>query len=86
MSTLKDCNDDHRRVGAATANAEDAALWRWFSMLMQEARIRWCRGHAGYFVSVDHQHVATEADFDAAIRAAKKKCSNITATRKRQLL
>ncbi|OAJ56056.1 hypothetical protein A6V36_34080 [Paraburkholderia ginsengiterrae] len=62
------------RLGAAAAaNAEDAALWRWFSELFEDQRIRWCRAEIGWRVTVDHRHVATELTFDAGIRAAKAK-------------
>ncbi|BFG81743.1 hypothetical protein PTKU46_97770 [Paraburkholderia terrae] len=46
--------DPERAIAAACANAEDADVWRWFTLLMQD---RW-------FVSVDNQHVATESSFD----------------------
>ena len=60
-----------RLQARATANAEDASVWRWFSLLQQESRIRWVRAHEGWLVSIDHRHVATEATFDEAMRAAK---------------
>lgn len=59
-----------RLQARATANAEDANVWRWFSLLLQESRIRWVRAHEGWLVSIDHRHVATEATFDEAMRAA----------------
>lgn len=60
-----------RKAAACTANADDASLWRWFSGLLQERRIRWCLADDGWLVSVDHKHVATAPDFDSAIRRAK---------------
>ncbi|MFM0740541.1 hypothetical protein PQQ51_25145 [Paraburkholderia xenovorans] len=60
-----------RLRGLAIANMEDASLWRWFSLLLQDSRIRWCVAHGSWLVSVDHRHVATEATFDEAMRAAK---------------
>lgn len=60
-----------RLQARASANAEDANVWRWFSLLLQESRIRWVRAHEGWLVSIDHRHVATEATFDQAMRAAK---------------
>lgn len=63
--------DIARLQGLAIANAEDASLWRWFSLMMQDSRIRWCVAHGNWLVSVSHRHVATEASFDEAIRAAK---------------
>ncbi|WP_250462488.1 hypothetical protein [Caballeronia sp. GAFFF2] len=61
-----------RAMAAAGANAEDAELWRWFSLLMQDRRVRWCQADDRWFVSVDNRHVATELSFDAAIRRAKE--------------
>ncbi|WP_227247546.1 hypothetical protein [Paraburkholderia caribensis] len=60
-----------RLRGLANANEEDAALWRWFSLLLQDSRIRWRLTNDTWLVSVDHRHVATEATFDEAVRAAK---------------
>ncbi|WP_233622189.1 hypothetical protein [Burkholderia multivorans] len=54
------------------ANAEDAALWRWFAALLDERRIRWCHSGRGWLVSVDHRHVATGTQFDQAMRIAKE--------------
>jgi hypothetical protein len=59
------------RVAMDRANAEDAALWRWFALFVQESRIRWCYAQGCWLVSVDHKHLATECDFDQAIRDAK---------------
>jgi hypothetical protein len=64
--------DEGERTDAAhRANQEDADLWRWFCLAYEEGRIRWCRSHEGWLVSVDHKHLATERDFDTAIRAAR---------------
>jgi hypothetical protein len=60
-----------RNEAAVAANAEDAAIWRWLSVLLEERRIRWCCSDSGWLVSVDHRHVATEDSFDRAIRTAK---------------
>jgi hypothetical protein len=59
-----------RLEGQACANAEDASLWRWFAMLMEDPRIRWRNANDVWLVSVDHRHLSTERDFDGAIRAA----------------
>ena len=65
---------DHVRSEAALlADKEDARVWRWFSELYEEGRIRWCRSAQGWLVSVDHRHLATEADFDAAIRVSRER-------------
>ncbi|WP_235025803.1 hypothetical protein [Caballeronia arationis] len=60
-----------RALAAASANAEDASVWRWFSALLESGRIRWCLRDTGWLVSVNHRHVATAASFDEAIRTAK---------------
>ena len=65
--------DNVRSEAAKLADKEDAMLWRWFSELYEDGRIRWCRSAQGWLVSVDHRHLATEADFDAAIRVARER-------------
>ncbi|MGF6999319.1 hypothetical protein [Paraburkholderia sp. GAS32] len=59
-----------RQEAAACANAEDAAVWRWFSDLYDQGLIRWCRTDRGWLVSVADRHVATTATFDEGIREA----------------
>jgi|GEM_PF-1972141 len=71
--------DMGRLQGVASANAEDAGLWRWFSLMVQDSRIRWCLAHGAWLVSVDHRHVATETSFDEAIRAAKARLDGAVA-------
>lgn len=64
--------DDETRTEAANrANQEDGDIWRWFCMVYEEGRIRWCRSSHGWLVSVDNKHLATEKDFDTAIREAR---------------
>lgn len=60
-----------RREAALAANAEDASLWRWFTALFEERRIRWRVSLDGYVVSVDRRQVAVDASFDRALRFAK---------------
>lgn len=60
-----------RQNAAIAANAEDADIWRWFAMLVDERRVRWCNANGSWLVSIDHRHVATEDSFDRAIRAAR---------------
>lgn len=57
---------------AAAANAEDASIWRWFSALLEERRIRWRYMFDSWVVSVDRTRVASELTFYDAIRAAKE--------------
>jgi len=61
------------RTGAATrANAEDAAVWRWFAALLDDQRIRWRVAFNLWVVHVDTRRVATEPSFYDAIRYAKE--------------
>ncbi|MXN76876.1 hypothetical protein GR157_19315 [Burkholderia sp. 4701] len=63
-----------RAAPAANADdADDADVWRWFSSLMKERRVRRCPATDRWYVSVDNRHVATEPSVDSAIRAAKDK-------------
>ncbi|WP_245254476.1 hypothetical protein [Paraburkholderia sp. LEh10] len=66
-----DLSKQIRQSAANAANAEDADIWRWFAGLVEERRIRWCCAEGSWLVSVDHRHVATEKNFDEAIRGAK---------------
>lgn len=61
----------NRAEAANSANRDDAALWRWFCLMYEDRRLRWCASGSGWLVSVDHRHLATEFDFDAAIRSAR---------------
>lgn len=67
MDAMQRARDD----AAAMANAQDASIWRWFSALLEERRIRWHYMFDNWVVSVDRIRLATEATFDGAIRAAK---------------
>lgn len=64
-----------REQAAVMANQADAEMWRWFCHMQEENRIRWCRAHGLWYVSVDHRHLSTESDFDAAIRAARQRAT-----------
>ncbi len=61
-----------RFAAAAAANAEDASIWRWFSALLEERRIRWRYMFDSWVVNVDRTRVASELTFYDAIRAAKE--------------
>ncbi|WP_321804033.1 hypothetical protein [Burkholderia sp. BCC1993] len=71
MSLLDDLQKV-RAEAAHAANVEDAAIWRWFSPLLEEHRIRWCLAGENWIVSVDNRYVATHRSFDCAIRMAKE--------------
>lgn len=73
MQNMSVSFDTVRTRAAKHADKEDASLWRWFSELYEEGRIRWCRSPQGWLVSVDHKHLATESDFDAAIRKSRER-------------
>ena len=68
--------DDTERIrheAAFVASAEDASLWRWSTAFFEDRRIRWRLSRSGYVITVDRRHVATNEDFDKAIRGAKAK-------------
>lgn len=66
-----------RRDAAVAANAEDASMWRWFSALLEERRIRWRFSLHNWIVHVDRMQVATEPTFYEAIRAAKEEADQL---------
>ncbi|WP_208328637.1 hypothetical protein [Paraburkholderia sp. BL6665CI2N2] len=73
MNSLRDLT---RADAANEANCSDAEVWRWFSSAYEEGRVRWCLSAGLWYVSVDNRHLATEPDFDAAIRAARENALN----------
>ncbi|TCW78761.1 hypothetical protein C5O80_31205 [Burkholderia sp. SRS-46] len=79
MSTIH--IDRIRSEAAKIANEEDAELWRWFCGLYEDRRIRWCHSGRGWLVTVDHRHVATEFDFDAAMRSAHRRHASLDTRR-----
>jgi hypothetical protein len=58
-----------RHEAAFAANAEDASVWRWFSALLEERRIRWRYSFGNWLVNVDRVHVATERKAGTALAA-----------------
>ncbi|AQQ26681.1 hypothetical protein QZM97_08720 [Burkholderia orbicola] len=60
-----------RMAAAATANADDASVWRWFAAMLEERRIRWRFMFNAWVVHVDRKEVAIEPSFYEAIRSAK---------------
>lgn len=73
-----------RAAAANAANAYDAAIWRWFSSVYDEGRLRWCRSPAGWLISVDHKHLATERDFYDAIRIARERSMSPPVVRRKR--
>ncbi|MBR8175878.1 hypothetical protein [Burkholderia ambifaria] len=70
-STGCDAISEARMVAAATANADDASVWRWFAAMLEERRIRWRFMFDAWVVHVDRKEVAIEPSFYEAIRSAK---------------
>jgi hypothetical protein len=60
-----------REKAAAVANADDASIWRWFSGLLEERRIKWRCSFNTWIITVDRKQLAVECTFDDAIRLAK---------------
>lgn len=79
---LVDTMQRMRLEAAIIANADDASVWRWFSYLLEERRIRWRFQFGNWHVSVDRVHVAREATFDRAIREAKAVADERCASKK----
>lgn len=67
MSTMQ----RERDKAAVAANADDASVWRWFSDLLEERRIKWRHSFDSWIVVVDRKRLAAERSFDCAIRVAK---------------
>ncbi|TDN70057.1 hypothetical protein B0G77_3505 [Paraburkholderia sp. BL10I2N1] len=72
MDTMQQARLD----AAAAVNAEDASIWRWFCVLLEERRVRWRYAFDQWVVSVDRVRVAAESNFHDAIRAAKRAAEN----------
>ncbi|WP_257251500.1 hypothetical protein ACJ51O_37375 (plasmid) [Burkholderia pyrrocinia] len=60
-----------RMAAAATVNADDASVWRWFAAMLEDRRIRWRFMFNAWVVHVDRKEVAVESSFYEAIRSAK---------------
>jgi len=68
------CEYQHIEVirlrAASRANIQDAALWRWFSDMMEDNRIACIRKADVWSVWVDGQLLATDRSYDMAVRTA----------------
>ncbi|MDI9675690.1 hypothetical protein [Burkholderia cenocepacia] len=62
-----------RLQAAVLANRQDAEVWRWFCRMYEEGRLMWRVSGIHWFVSVDQKHLATDSDFDGAIRSARQR-------------
>jgi hypothetical protein len=59
-----------RLRAAATAQGQDAQLWRWFSDRMED-RCLDCRRHEEYWsIKISGRELARDRSFDVAIRSA----------------
>lgn len=64
---------EHAREEAALrANSDDAALWRWFSGMLEDRRITFRFESNRWLIRIDRRHIASAPDVDSAIRAARK--------------
>lgn len=60
-----------RRVRAgATANIQDAALWRWYADLMEDNRVACVRKEGTWSVWVDGRLLASDRSYDLTLRTA----------------
>lgn len=65
------------RVEAANkANRADAEVWRWFCCMYEENRLSWLFSSGKWSVRVDDRPVASDFDFDSAVRAARARSSS----------
>jgi hypothetical protein len=55
----------------ARSDTEDATLWRWLTMLINDSLIRWHRVDGGWLVIVARRRLSTRYDFESTIRTAK---------------
>jgi hypothetical protein len=60
-----------RQEGAEAANAQDASVWRWFSELLEDRRIKWRYSFGKWVITVDRMQLSMGGSFDSAIRLAK---------------
>ncbi|AMR82450.1 hypothetical protein A2G96_30290 [Cupriavidus nantongensis] len=79
-----DAMQRNRDEAAALANAEDASVWRWFSALLEDRRVRWRYMFGYWIVCVDRMRVASELTFYDAIRVAKDVAEHRVTGEKRQ--
>lgn len=59
-----------RLRAVASAQSQDAELWRWFSDQMEERCIECRRGDGIWSIKVSGQELGRDSSFDAAMRAA----------------
>ncbi len=68
------CELQHLEVirlrAASSANSKDAALWPWFSDMMEDNRVTCIRKADVWSVRVDGRLLTTDRSFDRAVRAA----------------
>jgi len=55
-----------RKKAASGANAEDASIWRWFSGLREERRIKWRCSFNSWIILVERKQLAAGSSSDGA--------------------
>jgi hypothetical protein len=80
-----------RLRAASAANAVDAGVWRWYSDLMEDDRLKCIKMTQGWVVEIDGVCTVHDRSFDCAIRRAcdsfpdVNRChSNIASNRRRR--
>jgi len=66
-----------RMRAAATANGQDAALWRWFSDQMEDRRLSCERFCEHWSVRLGGRELACDRSFDMAVRSAYTRCHGL---------
>ncbi|WP_137924920.1 hypothetical protein [Cupriavidus sp. 2SB] len=59
-----------RLRAAASANMQDAAMWRWYSDMMEDNRISCLRKDGLWSAWVDGRLLSTNRSYDVALRTA----------------
>ncbi|WP_347554225.1 hypothetical protein [Robbsia sp. KACC 23696] len=66
-----------RLRAAASANIDDARLWRWYADLMEDGRIRSTRIGTVWRITIDDGCLVEDVSFDCAVRRAVEAWSGI---------
>ncbi len=66
-----------RLRAAATANIDDARLWRWYADLMEDGRIRSIRLGNVWRITIDDACLVEDLSFDEAVRRAVETWSGL---------
>ena len=66
-----------RLNAAVNANIDDARVWRWYSDLMEDDRVRCERTRRGWQITIDDCHTVEDESFDCAVRLAAQTWGDI---------